>query len=60
MQIELGTGDWPTLVTAAIDEAVRLVAYEVLEPLLGEADDARVRARRYLVALLQSDEELGT
>jgi Kef-type K+ transport system membrane component KefB len=59
MHIEYGTGEWPTLVAGAIDEAVRQVAYEVLEPLLGSADDTRLRARRYLIALLQRDEELG-
>ena len=42
-----------------IDEAVRQVAFEVLEPLLGSADEARVRARQYLVGLLRSEEELG-
>ena len=47
------------LVTAAIDEAIRQVAFEVLEPLLGGADEARVRARQYLVGLLRSEEELG-
>jgi hypothetical protein len=31
----------------------------VLEPLLGEGDEARLRARRYLLASLQADEELG-
>jgi hypothetical protein len=60
MHIEYGAGEWPTVVAAAIDEAVRQVAYEVLEPLLGSADGARLRARRYLIALLQSEEELGT
>jgi Kef-type K+ transport system membrane component KefB len=59
MHIEHGAGNWPALVTAAIDEAIRQVAFEVLEPLLGSADDARVRARQYLVGLLRSDEELG-
>jgi Kef-type K+ transport system membrane component KefB len=59
MQIEFGSGNWPDLVAAAIDEAVRQVAYEVLEPLVGEADDARVRARRYLLGMLQTEEELG-
>ena len=59
MHIEYGAGNWPALVTAAIDEAIRQVAFEVLEPLLGSADEARVRARQYLVGLLRSDEELG-
>jgi Kef-type K+ transport system membrane component KefB len=59
MRIEFGSGDWPAVVAAAIDEAMRLVAYEVLEPLLGEADGAHQQARRYLVGLLAADEELG-
>jgi Kef-type K+ transport system membrane component KefB len=59
MDIEYGAGNWPTLVAASVDEAIRQVTYEVLEPLLGDADDARIRARRYLVGLLQTDEELG-
>ncbi len=59
MHVEYGPGEWPTLVAAAIDEAVRQVAYEVLEPLLGSADDARLRARRYLIGLLQSEDEMG-
>jgi Kef-type K+ transport system membrane component KefB len=59
MHIEYGAGEWPTVVAAAIDEAVRQVAFEVLEPLLGTADDARLRARRYLIGLLQSEDEMG-
>ena len=59
MHIEYDADNWPALVTAAIDEAIRQVAFEVLEPLLGSADDARVRARQYLVGLLRSEEELG-
>src|SRR4030095_5681957 len=59
MEIEFGSGDWPDLVVAAMDEAVGQVAYEVLEPLLGESADARERARRYLLGLLQRDEEMG-
>lgn len=59
MQIEFGSADWPDLVTAAIDEAMRQVALEVLEPLLGEDSDARQRARRYLVGVLRADEERG-
>jgi Kef-type K+ transport system membrane component KefB len=59
MQIEFGSADWPDLVTAAIDEAMRQVALEVLEPLLGEATDARQRARRYLVGVLRADEDRG-
>ena len=60
MEIEFGSGDWPDVITAAIDDTVRQVAYEVLEPLLGENTDARVRARRYLAGLLRAEEEMGT
>jgi hypothetical protein len=60
MQIEFGSGDWPRLVTAAIDEAMRQVAFQLLEPLVGDSGEARLRARSYLVELLRADEELGT
>jgi hypothetical protein len=56
MHIEFGSEDWPDLVTTAIDEAIRQVAYELVEPLLGEGSDARLRARRYLAGLLTEDE----
>jgi hypothetical protein len=59
MEIEFGSGDWPALVAAAIDEAMRQVAFEVLQPLLGDASDARIQARRYIVELLRAEEELG-
>ena len=53
--IDLQMGNY----AAAIDEAMGQVAYELLEPLLGEADDARLRARRYLLGLLDPDDEVG-
>ena len=47
------------MMTAAIDRAIGRVAFEVLEPLLGDGDQAQVRARRYLVGLLDADKEVG-
>jgi hypothetical protein len=56
MQMEFGIPEWPDLVTTAIDEAIRQVAYELVEPLRGDGADARLRARRYLAGLLTEEE----
>jgi hypothetical protein len=60
MRIEAGTGDWPALIAAAVDQAIQRVAHEVLEPLLGDGDEARAHARRMLISLLQSEQEAST